>query len=183
MSRSVRVFGWSTILISIIIIFSELVSLLSNPMEQFNSLFSMFPQARKGIDSMIDLFQYSRLWSIYTIFYFIFVLIGAIQFVSFRAIGRTILEVACWIGIVNACADSLLSYMLMKKMQTAMSSIMGNMGIGNTDLLGMAAIIIGFFLWIIPSIGMIVYLRRQKLRMLMKWKTYRCKFNTRKCDL
>jgi hypothetical protein len=139
-------------------------------MEQLNALFSTFPQARNGMESFTELFQYNLMWSIYTILYFFVVLVGAIQFVRLRAIGRTILEIACWVGIVNACVDSLLSYIFWKNIQTALSSVMGTMGmsLGYINPLGMITIIIGFFLWIIPSIGMILYLRSLKIKALMK---------------
>jgi hypothetical protein len=139
-------------------------------MEQLNALFSTFPQARNGMESFTELFQYNLMWSIYTILYFFVVLVGAIQFVRLRAIGRTILEIACWVGIVNACVDSLLSYIFWKNIQTALSSVMGTMGmsLGYINPLGMITIIIGFFLWIIPSIGMILYLRSPKIKALMK---------------
>jgi hypothetical protein len=170
MTRSISVIGWSTILFSIIIIFSEFFSLLSNPLEQLNPIFNMLPQARISMESMTDLFQYDRIWSIYTILYFLAVLGGAIQFVRFQAIGRAILEIACWVGMINACIDSLLSYILWKNMQAALSTVMGTMGIslGQINPWGIITIIIGFFLWIIPSIGMILYLRNPKIRALMK---------------
>jgi hypothetical protein len=170
MPRSVSVIGWSTILFSIIIILTELFGLLSNPMEQLNILFSAFPQARNGMESMTPLFQYNRIWSFYTILYFFNVLAGAIQFVRYQEIGRKILEIACWVGMVNACVDSLISYILWKNMQAALSSVMGNMGmsLGYINPLGIITIIMGFFFWFIPSIGMIVYLRSPKTRANMK---------------
>jgi hypothetical protein len=60
--------------------------------------------------------------------------------------------------------------MLWKNMQTAIFAVTRNMGLGLGSLnpLGMFTIVAGFFLWIIPSIGMIVYLRSPKLRALMK---------------
>lgn len=170
MPRSIFVVGWSTILFSIIIILTEFFNLLSNPMEQLNVLFSAFPQARNSMESVTELFQYNRIWSIYTILYFFGVLAGAVQFVRLQEIGRKILEIACWVGMVNACADSLLSYIFWKQMQTALSSLMGNMGmsLGYVNPLGTITIILGFFLWIVPSIGMILYLRSPKIRALMK---------------
>jgi hypothetical protein len=170
MPRSISIIGWSTILFSIIIILSEFFNLLSNPMEQLNGIFSTFPQARNSIESVRELFQYNHIWSIYTILYFLVVLAGAIQFVRIQAIGRTILEIACWIGMINACVDSLLSYILWKNMQAALSSVMGSIGmsLGYINPLGMITIILGFFLWIIPSIGMILYLRRPKIKEIMK---------------
>jgi hypothetical protein len=170
MSRSVRIIGWSTALFSIAIILSEVPNLLTNPMDQFKMVFNMFPQAKKGMDGMTDLFQYSRLWSIYMILYFLYVFVGSIQFIRFQAIGRMILEIACWVGIVNGCIDSFLSFILWKQMQAALSNVTGTMGIGlgNLNPLGMATIILGFFLWIIPTIGMIVYLRKPGLKALME---------------
>ena len=171
MPRSISVVGWSTILFSIIIILMEFFSLLSNPMEQLNVLSSTFPQARNSMESVTELFLFNRLWSIYTILYFSVVLAGAIQFVRFHsAIGRTILEIACWVGMVNACVDSLLGYIFWKNMQAALSSFTGTMGmsLGYINPLGMITIILGFFLWIVPSIGMILYLRNPKIKAIMK---------------
>ena len=170
MPRSVRIIGWSTAIFSIIIILSEVSNLLTNPMEQLNIVFNMFPQAKIGMDTLTEIFHYSQIWSVYTILYFLFVFVGSIQFIRFQAIGRMILEIACWIGIVNACIDSFLSYILWKNMQTALSNVTGTMGMDlvNLNPLGMATIILGFFLWIIPSIGMIIYLRKHGLKALMK---------------
>lgn len=170
MLRSARIIGWSTALFSIIIILSEVSNLLTDPMEQLNIVFNMFPQAKIGMETMTDIFQYSRIWSVYTILYFLFVFVGSIQFIRFQAIGRLLLEIACWIGLVNACIDSFLSYILWKNMQAALSNVTGNMGMDlvNLNPLGIGAIAFGFFLWIIPTIGMIVYLRRPALKALMK---------------
>jgi hypothetical protein len=81
-----------------------------------------------------------------------------------------LLEIACWVGIVNACIDTCISYMLMKQMQKAVSAVIGTMGVslGNLNPLGIAAIILGFFLWIIPTIVLIVYLRKPELKAFMK---------------
>ncbi len=170
MPRSISVVGWSTVLFSIIIILTEFFGLLSNPMEQLNVLFSAFPQARNGMESVNELLQYNRIWSIYTILYFFVVLAGAIQFVRVRAIGRTILESACWVGIVNAFVDSLLSYILWKNMQEALSKVTGTMGMSLEYInpLGIITIILGFFLWVVPSIGMILYFRSPKIKTIMK---------------
>jgi hypothetical protein len=170
MSRSVRIIGWSTALFSIVIILSEVSNVLTNPMEQINMVFKMFPQSKGTMGAMSDMFQYSRFWSAYTILYFSYVFFGAIKFIRFQAIGRMILEFACWVGIVNAFIDSFLSFMLWKQMKAALSSLTGTMGIGigNLNPLGMVTIVLGFFLWIIPTIVMIVYLRKPALRALMK---------------
>jgi hypothetical protein len=176
MPRSITVVGWSIILFSAIIILTEFSSLFSNPMEQFNALFSTFPQARNSMESITELFQFSRMWSIYTIFYFSIVLTGAIKFVQFRPIGRTILEITCWVGMTNAFVDTLLSYILWKNMQSALSHAIGAMGInlGNINPLGIFTIILGFFLWIIPSIGMILYLRKPEIKTFDKDLYYPC---------
>ena len=170
MPRSVRIIGWSAAFFSIVIILSEFSNLLTNPMDQLNVVFNMFPQAKISMDTLTDIFQYSRIWSVYTILYFIYVFVGSIQFIHFKAIGRTILEIACWVGIMNACIDSMISFILWKQMKTMLSSVTGlmGMGLGNLNPLGMATIIFGFFLWIIPTIGMIVYLRKPRLKALMK---------------
>ncbi len=170
MPRSISIIGWSTIIFSIIIILTELFSLLSNPMQQLNAIFSMFPQARIGMESMKNLLRYNLLWSIYSVIYFTVVLGGAIQFVRFHAIGRKILEIACWIGIVNACIDTLISYIFWKKMQAALSAVMGTMGIspGQINPLGIITIFVGFFLWVIPCVGMILYLRNPRIKAAME---------------
>jgi hypothetical protein len=130
----------------------------------------MLPQAKSGMDSVTDIFQYNRIWSVYTILYFWFVFFGSIQFIRFQVVGRMILEIACWVGMLNACIDSFWSYILWKNMQTALSAVTGTMGmgLGNLNPLGMATIVLGFFLWIIPTIGMIIYLRKPGLKALMK---------------
>jgi hypothetical protein len=172
MSRSIRIIGWSTALCSMVIILSEFSSLLTNPMEQLSVVFQMFPQAKNSMDTMADTFLYNRIWSVYTILYFWFVLYGSIQFIQFHSIGRKILEIACWIGLANACIDSLLSYILWKQLQSILSSATGSMGmgmsLGNLNPLGMITIIFSFFLWVIPTIGMMVYLRKPALKALMK---------------
>ena len=170
MPRSISAIGWSMILFSLIIILIEFSGLLSNPMQQLNAILVTFPQARTGLESVTDLFQYNILWSIYTIIYFVVVLGGAIQFVRFRAIGRTILEIACWVGMLNACLDTWLSYILWKKLQSVLSVVTGTLGIsaGQINPIGMITLVVGFFLWIIPSIGMILYLRNPKIKAVMK---------------
>jgi|WetSurMetagenome_2_1015567.scaffolds.fasta_scaffold47298_1 hypothetical protein len=170
MPRSIFIIGWSIVLVAIIMILTELISLLSNPMEQLNILASTFPQVRNSMESMTHMIQYNRIWSIYTIFYFVFIFIGAIQFIRCQLIGRTILEIACWFGMVNACINSLLSYILWNNMQSTLSSAMGAMGmnLGYINPLGMITFILGFFLWVIPCIGMIIYLRSRRIRSIME---------------
>jgi hypothetical protein len=172
MERSVRIVGWSTIVLSVIVILTELIGLfLGESMDQIRPLLTMLPQARTGsIQSLMEMFQYTRAWSLYTIVYFAVVLLGAIRFVRFHAVGRIILEIAGWVGLLNACVDTALSYMIWKNMQAMMSAVVGLMGMRGGDLnpLGIATIIAGFFFWIVPASGMIVYLRKPKLRELMR---------------
>jgi len=170
MPRSISVIGWSAVLISITMIFTEFISLLSNPIEQLNVLIGTFPQVRNSMESMTQMIQYNRIWSIYTILYFTFIFVGAIQFIRCHSIGRTILEVACWFGMMNACINCFLSYIIWNNMQSTLSPVMQTIGmsLGYINPLGMITIILGFFLWIIPSIGMILYLRSPKIKAIMK---------------
>lgn len=170
--RTIRILGWSAIIISMVVIISESASLLFyNPMGQLDFVIQSYPQLHlETLRSYTNIFQYSRIWSIYSILYFVVVLFGAIQFVQFRATGRALLEIVCNIGILNAFVDTYLNYHIWKNMQTIMVSFMGNMGIPlrNLNPFGMVTIIGGFFLWIVPSIGLILYLRRPSLKALMK---------------
>ena len=170
MSRSVRFIGWSTAFFSIIMILSEISHVLSDPLDQIKMILQIIPHGKSGMDAIAELNQYSRMWSVYTIVYFWFVFFGSIQFIRFQAVGRRMLEIACWAGIVNACIDSILSFMLWKQMQTALSNIPGTMGmgLGNINPIGMSTIILGFVMWIIPTIGMVLYLRKPALKTLMQ---------------
>ena len=171
MRRSVYFCGLSTIIVSVILIFSQLVNLaITNSMGQITGSLGGYPGLKSGIlDSMADMFEYNRIWSFYSIVYFVGTLIGGIQFVRFRESGRRILEIACWVGMLNACVDTTASYMFWKEMETAMSVVVGGMGgaLSQMNPLGLGAIIVGFFIWVIPSIGIIMYLRRPMLRALM----------------
>ncbi len=122
------------------------------------------------MDSMSDLFEYNRIWSMYTIVYFIATMVGAILFVQYREMGRRILEIVCWVGILNACVDSVASYLLWKNMESMMSGLVGGIGmsLGQLNPLGLGAIVGGFLLWVIPSIAILRYLRKPDLKALMK---------------
>jgi hypothetical protein len=168
---SITIIGWSTIIASALMIVINLVSLLSYTMFDdlgagFNSpYFSQFvPQSAKNV---IDLYKYSRLLTGYEIFFFAFALVAAFQFLRLRAWGRDALEIACWIGLLNAFLESALSYMIWKNMQESLSMVLRSVGGSQYSYLspiGIATIAIGFFLWIIPSAGMIMYLRRPIIR-------------------
>ena len=169
MSRSVRIIGWSFAFFSIIMILSEISYLLSDPLDQIKMALQIIPQGKSGMDAIAELNRYSRMWSVYTIVYFWFVFFGSIQFIRFQSVGRMMLEIACWAGIVNAWVDAFLNFMVWRQMQTALSRIPGTMGmgLGNINPIGMSTIILGLGLWIIPTIGMILYLRKPALKTLM----------------
>ncbi len=175
MKRSVNIFGWSTICISVILIASQFLSLvIANSVDQVAGLLEGYPGLKTGIlGAMMDMFEYNRIWSIYSICYFLGTLIGGIQFVRFRESGRRILEIACWIGLLNACVDTAMSFNFWKEMENVMGTVVGGMGLPLNQLnpLGIGAIVVGFFIWVIPSLGIIFYLRRPSLRVLMIQKT------------
>jgi hypothetical protein len=177
--RSVSIFGWSTIVVSAILIFSQLLSLaITSSVNQISGLLSGYPGFKTGVmGPMMDMFEYNRIWSIYSICYFLVTLVGGILFVRFRETGRKILEIACWVGILNAFIDTAVTYSFWKQMEIAVASTVGEMGMSLNQLnpLGLGAIIAGFFLWVIPSVGIIVYLRRPSLRVLMNPATVQSK--------
>jgi hypothetical protein len=164
LAKTIRTIGWSAIAISIIAIASESVNLLHyDPLRQLVSILRMLPQQhREELSGPIDAFRYNRIWSIYAVLYFIFVLIGAIQLVRFRASGRILLECAATVGILNACLDAYLNYILWKNLGAMMSSIIGRSGMSleNLNPFGMLSIAGSFALWIVPSILLIIYLRK-----------------------
>jgi hypothetical protein len=168
LAKTIRTIGWSAIAISIIAIVSESINLLHyDPLRQLVSILRMLPQQHhEELNAPIDAFRYSRIWSIYTLLYFTFVLIGAIQFVRFRASGRILLEYAASVGILNACLDAYLNYILWKSLRVMMSSIIGRSGLSmeNHNPFGMLSIAGSFALWIVPSILLIVYLRKPAVR-------------------
>jgi hypothetical protein len=115
----------------------------------------------------MDLYSYSRIWTWYGILFFVFALVAGVQFVRLRAWGRKALEIVCWVGIFNALADTLLSFLIWKNMQDTLAMVMRGMGGSQYSFinpLGFFTIILGFFLWIIPSVGMVFYLRRPVIR-------------------
>ena len=168
---SIPIIGWSTILASVLMILVNISSLITTSALgaldlNFNSpVFSQYvPQA---LNSMLELYEYSRWWTWYGLFYFAFVLAAGVQFVRLRSWGRSALEIACWIGLVNALVDTFLSYEIWSGMQEAFSVVLRSMGGVHSSYLnplGFVMIVVGFLLWIIPSIGLIIYLRRPMIR-------------------
>lgn len=168
---SITIIGWTTVIASAIMIVVNAMSLLTYSM--FDSLdmslntpllSQLLPQSMKKV---VDLYRYSRWWTAYGILYFVFVLVAGIQFLRLQAWGRKALEIACWIALLNAFVDSALSYVIWENMQETLSMALRGLGGGqysSIDSLGLLTIVVGFFLWIIPSVGMIFYLRRPAIR-------------------
>ncbi|MBF8296979.1 MAG: hypothetical protein HW389_3524, partial [Bacteroidetes bacterium] len=167
---SITIIGWTTVIASVIMIVVNVMSLLTYSMldsldMSLNTplLSQLLPQSMKKV---VDLYRYSRWWTAYGIFYFAFVLVAGIQFLRLQAWGRKALEIACWIALLNALVDSALSYMIWENMQETLSMALRSLGGGqysSINSLGLTTIVVGFFLWIIPSGAMIVYLRRPKI--------------------
>jgi len=155
------------------LIVSQLLSLaITNSVDQVTGLLGGYPGLKTGVlGPMMDMFEYNRIWSYYSICYFLVTCGGGIQFVRFKEIGRKILEIACCVGIVNACVDTVITYTFWQEMENAMSSFGSGLGLGTglsqLNPLGIGAIVVGFFVWVIPSVGIIIYLRRPSLRALM----------------
>jgi hypothetical protein len=146
---------------------SLLSSSVLDSMDMSRSMPMLSQYVPQSMQKIISLYRYSRWWTGYGLAYFVFVLIAGLQFLRFRAWGRRALEVSCWIGLFNAFLDSALSYMIWSNMQDTLSMVMRGLGGGQSSYmnpLGFFTIVLGFFLWIIPSAAMIVYLRRPKIR-------------------
>jgi len=147
----------------------DAMSLLSfNTLDSFNLDSAMLNQyIPQGMKKVMDLYSYSQIWTWYGIVFFGFALAAGIQFVRLRAWGRKALEIVCWVGIFNALADTALSFLIWKNMQDTLSMVMRGMGTSQYSFinpLGFFMIVLGFFLWIIPSVGMVIYLRRPIIR-------------------
>ncbi len=174
---SIRIIGWTTIIASAIMIAVNAMSLLSYTMlDTLNLNMNMplvsqyVPQSMKKV---IDLYRYSKWWTGYGILYFGFVLMAGVQFLRLQAWGRRALEIACWIGMVNAVVDTALSYLIWKNMQDTLSMALRGLGGGQYSYMnpvGLVTIVLGFSLWILPSMGMIVYLRRPSIRQTVNLK-------------
>jgi hypothetical protein len=168
---SITIIGWTTVIASAIMVVVNAMSLLSYTMLDTLDLNLNMPLVSQyvpqSMKKVIDLYRYSRWWTWYGILFFGFVLIAGVQFLRLRAWGRRALEIACWIGLANALVDSALSFLIWKNMQDTLSMALRGLGGGQTSYinpLGLFTIVVGFFLWIIPSAGMIIYLRRPAIR-------------------
>jgi hypothetical protein len=172
MAKSVTLVGWSLITLAIVVILTEFAGLSSlDTARQLDALLNAFPEAQtQSMRPVLEQVQYSRIWSYYTILNFAVVLVGAVQFIRFRAIGRTILEVAAWVAILNSIIDSVLSYISWRNMENLRSAIAGSIGMRMSELnpLGVGAIAVGLVIGLSISVAMILYLRRPALKALMK---------------
>jgi hypothetical protein len=154
---------------SVIMIAVNAMSLLSfNALDSFNLDSSLLNQyVPQGMKKVMDLYSYSRIWTLYGILFFGFALVAGIQFVRLRAWGRKALELVCWVGIFNAFADTILSFLIWKNMQDTLSMVMRSSGGSQYSFinpLGFFMIVLGFVLWLVPSVGMVFYLRRPAIR-------------------
>lgn len=172
---SIPVIGWTTLLASLLLAFLNIGSLFAyNVMDQLSvSLPALSQHVSDSMKGIMELYRYQRLWTIYNIGYLIVVAIAAFQFIRLRFWGRTMLEIACWVGFLNACVDTAISYYIWKSMQSLMSAVFSGIGGGqysSLNTIGYYSIVLGFFLWIIPCIGMIIYLRRPAIREVVSLK-------------
>ena len=166
---SVQVLGWITTLTAAALILVNVFGLQAfNALENFDlggsALSKMLPDSMRDV---LELSKYSRWWNIYGILFFVFLLISGIQFARCRAWGRAALEIACWIGLINAVVETSLSYLIWKRTQDAMGDVLRNLGggqYGSFDQIGVVSIVLGFLFWVAPCVGMIIYLRAPKIR-------------------
>ncbi|MCX6133421.1 MAG: hypothetical protein NTU47_06360 [Ignavibacteriales bacterium] len=168
---SIAMIGWTTVIASAVMIVIDVLSLLSSTMLDTLDLSGSMPLLSQYVPdstkTVVNLFRYSRWWTGYGILFFGFVLVAGLQFLRLRAWGRKALEIACWVGMFNAVVDTLLSYLIWQNMQETLSMALRGLGGGQYSYLnplGLFTIVLGFLLWIVPSLAMIVYLRRPIIR-------------------
>ena len=166
--RAVLIVGWTSACTSILMIVMNIFSLISSSaMEEMllspNLLGTHVPPS---LHAALEVYQYGRYWLLYGILFFSFVLIAALQFLRLKAWGRRTLETLCWIGLLNAFADSAFSYYSWIVTRNAMGDVMGHSGSGlsGMDQIGILAIALGFVLWVVPCLGLLVFLRRSSVR-------------------
>ncbi len=172
---SITIIGWSTVIASVLMIAVNLMSLLtSSVLDSFDLTGSMplvSQYVPQSMTRVLDLYRYSRWWTAYDILFFVFVLAAGVQFLRLRSWGRKAMEVACWIGLANGVVDALLSYLIWSNMQETLSMAMRSLGGGQysyVNPLGFVTIVVGFFMWIIPCVGMIFYLRKESIRAIVR---------------
>lgn len=166
---SIPIIGWTTLIASVLLAFLNIISLFTyNVMDQMGlNLPALSQYLSDSMNGIMELYRYQRIWTMYNIGYLIVVAIAAIQFLRLRASGRAMLEVACWVGLLSACVDTAVSYYIWKSMQSLMVAVFSGVGgsqYSSLNSVGYYSIVLGFFLWIIPCVGMIIYLRRPAIR-------------------
>ncbi|MGB2867040.1 MAG: hypothetical protein WBD36_01195 [Bacteroidota bacterium] len=170
---SVRIVGIPLLVVafvSIILNVSNLV--LPNELE---SGLKMLHQISRMPDSTMEeslygLITLSRILAGVEILYFLVAAIGAVGFLQLREWGRKILEIGCWVGLGFGAGETVLSYTIWREMQLSLAGLLKSLGAGQYTLatpLGMAAILLGLLLWVVPTVGIGVYLRRPNVRALM----------------
>lgn len=166
--RAILVVGWASAFASIFMIVMNIFSVVAAAAMEEMIPASVFPGGRvpSSLTLLLDLNRYTQYWLIYGVVYFSFVLVAALQFLRLKAWGRKALESACWIGIINGLADTAFSYYSWNAMKSAMGDLIGQYGGGMSGVhqLGLAAMFVGLVLWIVPCVGLIIFVRRPSVK-------------------
>ncbi len=164
MPRPSRAIGWSVAISSALMILWELIGLLtSSAAEDLANTLNMMPGGgASATATALTIMRYNRGWSLYTIVYFLYTLAASLLFLRSHPRGRRLLEIACWVGIVNGIVDTAVSMMLWNEMEKALTSLVGPMSVRflSWNPFGLVLIVAGFFLWLFPTVGLLIYLRR-----------------------
>lgn len=171
---SVLLIGWSSIIVSSVMIIGEIYSFFSSPsLEQMGLspaiVAGYFPEAARIVD---DLNRSLKIWITVDIVFFIFVLVGSIQFLRLRQWGRRALEAACWIGVVVALAGAVQDYWYLKQIEAMMAKLLSRVGFHQSIVnpLGLVAIFLALIFWLLICFAMIFLLRRPTVRKAVNLK-------------
>jgi hypothetical protein len=161
--RSVPIVGWLTFFAAAVLAASTLFGLFWNPsVEQYLLLQKSFPaEFQSLLDSLISLARYGWYWNWYLLVFFLFLLYASLRFVRFTSPGRKLFEAACWVGLGTGVVDALISYALWNRTQESMHQLIAPYGVNADGLqqLGTLSIAASLLLWIVPCVGLLVYLR------------------------
>lgn len=146
--------------------------LLPNELE---SGLRMLRQGAQFPDSTIErsfdrLIAFNRILAGAELLYFLVVAMATVGLLRFREWGRKTLETCCWVGLGLGAGESVLSYAIWREMQLSLEGLLRSIGAGQhsiTTPLGTAAILLGLLLWVVPTVGIGLYLRRPGIRALM----------------
>ncbi len=159
-----RTVGWSIAIFSVIMMLWESVGLLTSSAAEdlVNVLNTMPGGGASATATALATMHYDRAWSVYAIVYFAFTLTASVLFLRDHPRGRRLLAIACWVGIANGIADTTVSMMLWNRMEQALTSLVGPMSVRflSWNPFGLVLILAGFILWLIPTVALLVYLRR-----------------------